>query len=152
MRLQYLSLLLLAIFALVAVSGCALLIGVTPTPVPFEKFGAQDVFNAFARASLQMQNPEKSMVVEGRGAPGEFSDRYVFEVPRIAPAGGQIVVFADAEQMQAWQDYIERLRNNSETRRDVVFVYFNQNVMLQLNPQLTNQEAFAYRDAFMGMT
>lgn len=150
MRQRYLSLLLLAICALAA-SGCAILSPTTPTPIPFEKFQAQDVFNAFARASLEMQNPEKSMIVQGRGAPGEFSDRYVFEVPRIAPAGGQVIVFGDAGQMQAWQDYIEHLRNDSQTRRDVVFVYFRDNVMLQLNPMLTNQEAFAYRDAFMGM-
>ena len=151
MRQQYLALMLLAMLAVFGASGCAALNPPQPTTVPFARFGAQDAFNAFARASLEMQNPEKSMVIQGRGAPSEFSDRYLFEVPRIAPVGGQIIVFADAGQLQAWQAYIEKLRNSSDTRRDVVFVYFNQNLMLQLNPLLTNQEAFAYRDAFMGL-
>ena len=60
-------------------------------------------------------------------------------------------MFANASQMQAWQTYIEKLRNDSDTRRDVVFVYFNHNLMLQLSPQLTNQQAIPYRDAFMAM-
>lgn len=151
MRQQYLALILLAMLAVFGASACAILNPQEPTAVPFERFGAQDVFNAFARASLEMQNPEKSMVVQGRGAPGEFSDRYLFEVPRIAPAGGQIIVFADAGQMQAWQAYIEKLHNDSDTRRDVVYTYFNANLMLQLNAMLTLQEANAYRDAFMGL-
>lgn len=151
MRLQYLALILLAMLAVFGASACAILNPQQPTAVPFVRFGAQDVFNAFAQASLEMQNPEKSMVIEGRGAPSEFSDRYLFEIPRIAPSGGQIIVFANASQLQAWQAYIEKLRNDSDTRRNVVFVYFNQNVMLQLNPMLTNPEAFAYRDAFMGL-
>ncbi|MCC6803142.1 MAG: hypothetical protein IT319_09675 [Anaerolineae bacterium] len=151
MRQQYLALLLLAMLAAVGASACAVLNPPEPTTVPFARFGAQDVFSAFARASLEMRNPEKALVVQGRGAPGEFSDRYLFEIPRIAPAGGQIIVFADAGQMQAWQAYIDKLRSDSDTRRDVVFTYFNQNVMLQLNPMLTNQEAAAYRDAFMGL-
>lgn len=151
MRQQYLALLLLAMLAVVGAAGCAILSPPQPTTVPFARFGAQDVFNTFARASLEMQNPEKSMLVQGRGAPTEFSDRYLFEIPGIAPAGGQVIVFADASQMQAWQAYIDKLHNDSATRRDVVYVYFNANVMLQLNAMLTVQEANAYRDAFMGL-
>jgi hypothetical protein len=92
------------------------------------------------------------MNVGARGAPSEFSDRYLFEVPRIAPLGGQVIVFASAQQLQAWQDYIERLRNDSTTRRDVVYVYVKDNVMVQLSASLTTAEANAYRDAVVALT
>ena len=149
MRQQYLSLVLLAMIALFG-AGCGVLNPPQPTAIPFQQLSAEDVFNAFGRAGLQMQNPQKEMNV-GRGAPSEFADRYVFEIPRVAPAGGQVIVFSDAAQMQAWQDFVERLRGDSSTRRDVVYVYTNQNVMLQLSAALTNQEAAAYRDALAGI-
>ncbi len=151
MRQQYLALVLLAILAVFAAGGCGVLNPTTPTPVPFQRYSAQDVFNAFARASLEMQNPEKAMVMQGRDAPSDFSDRYTFEIPRIAPAGGQIIVFSSPDQLQAWQAYVEKLRNNSTTRRDVVYVYVKDNVLLQLSANLTTQEAMAYRDAFNGL-
>ncbi|MEP7294178.1 MAG: hypothetical protein ABI835_20490 [Chloroflexota bacterium] len=152
MRQQYLSLVLLAIFALLGASACSVLNPPPqPTAIPFQRLSAEAVFNAFARAGLQMQNPEKNTDVQGRGAPTEFSDRYLFEIPRIAPAGGQVIVFANADQLQAWQDYIERLRGDSSTRRDVVYVYVKDNIMLQLSASLTNQEASAYRDALMAL-
>lgn len=152
MRQQYLALLLLAMLAVFLSSGCAILNPTTPTPAPFERYGVGDVFNAFARASLEVQNPQQSTNIQGRGAPSHFSDRYIFELPRIAPSGGQIIVFADASQLQEWQAYIDRLRSSADTRRDVVYVYFKDNVMLQLSTNMTNQEANAYRDAFMGIS
>ncbi len=153
MRQQYLPLVLFAILAFFGVSGCSILNPPpAPTAIPFALHTSEDVFNAFARAGLQMQNPLKEMNMGARGAPTEFSDRYLFEVPRIAPLGGQIIVFASAPQLQAWQDYIERLRNDSATRRDVVYVYVKDNVMIQLSASLTNAEASAYRDALMALT
>ena len=153
MRQQYLPLVLFAILAFIGAAGCSIL-NPPPeaTPIPFALHNSEDVFNAFARAGLQMQNPVKEMNVGARGAPGEFSDRYLFEIPRIAPLGGQIIIFATPQQLQAWQDYIERLRNDSSTRRDVVYVYVKDNVMVQLSASLTTAEANAYRDALMAMT
>ena len=148
---QYLALVLFAILTVAA--GCSLLgIGqATPTPIPFDRYSAEDVFNAFARAGLQVENPEKATSVMGRGAPTEFRDRYLFAVPRIAPAGGQIIEFATQADLQAWQDYIQQLSSNSATRRDVIYVYVKGNIMLQLNANLTAQEANAYRNALEGM-
>ena len=151
MRLQYRALMLLAIFAVCAMTACAILSPSTPTPIPFDRYSAQNVFDAFARAGLQIQNPEKNLVVTGRGAPGALEDRYLFEIPRIAPAGGQIIIFASADQLQAWQTYIDKLRASSDTRRDVVYTFVKDNVLLQLNPALTTAEANAYRDAFMAL-
>lgn len=150
-RQQYLALVLFAILTVTA--GCSSLgLGQpTATPIPFDRYSAQDVFNAFARAGLQIQNPEKATTVLGRGAPTEFRDRYLFEVPRIAPAGGQVIEFANQTELQAWQDYIQQLSSNSATRRDVIYVYVKGNIMLQLNANLTAQEANAYRDALEGM-
>jgi len=154
MRQQYPALVLFAMFAVLLNAGCSSLgLGpATATPIPFERHSSEDVFRAFARAGLQIQNPQEDMNVTGRGAPSEFKDRFLFEIPRIAPAGGQIIVFATQEQLQAWQDYIQHLSNDSTTHRDVIYVYVKDNVMLQLNTMLTNQEASAFRDAFMGMT
>lgn len=153
MRQQYLPLVLFAILAFFGTSGCSILNPPpAPTAIPFNLHTSEDVFNAFARAGLQMQNPTKEMNVGARGAPSEFSDRYLFEVPRIAPLGGQVIVFATAPQLQAWQAYIETLRNDSDTRRDVVYVYVKDNVMVQLSASLTTAEANAYRDALMALT
>jgi hypothetical protein len=148
---RYLFLLLLTITALVA--GCENLgIGQQqPTAVPFARYTAQDVINAFSTAGLQVQNVQRDMAV-GRGAPNTFNERYVFEVPRIAPAGGQILVFLNQEDLAAWQGYISQLRADSATRRDVVYVYVKDNVMLQVNANLTTLEANAFRDALEGMS
>ncbi len=150
-RQQYLALVLFAILTITA--GCSALgLGqATPTPIPFDRYSAQNVINAFARAGLPVQNPEKATTVLGRGAPTGFRDRYLFEVPRIAPAGGQIIEFATPAELQAWQDYIQQLSSSSATRRDVIYVYVQGNIMLQLNANLTTQEANAYRDALAGM-
>ena len=152
MRQQYLPLVVLAILAVFGASGCGVLNPPQPTAVPFVRYGAEAVFNAFGRAGLQIQNPEKNMTVSGRGAPSGFSDRYLFEIPRIAPAGGQIIVFSTPDQLKAWQHYIETLRANAETRRDLVYTYVKENVLLQLSANLTNEEAQGYRDAFMGLS
>ncbi|HVU12880.1 MAG TPA: hypothetical protein VHD90_16495 [Phototrophicaceae bacterium] len=146
MRQQYLALVLLAIL----VAGCGILNPPQPTVVPYDRLGAQDVFNAFARAGLEMQNPVQDLVVS-RDAPTGLKDRYTFEIPSIAPAGGQIIVFSTPDQLKAWQDYVAKLRNDSTQRRNVVFVYFNKNLMLELNPSLTNDQAAPYRDAFNGL-
>lgn len=150
MQQQYRLFILIATAAFL--TGCASLPFTNPQPTsaPFVRFSAQDVFDAFADAGLSAENPERQ-ISAGRDDPGEFSDRYVFEIPRIAPAGGQIVVFDDPQDLAAWEAYIERLRNDSTTRRGVVYVYVNGNVMLQLNNALTANEANAYRQAFEGM-
>jgi hypothetical protein len=146
---------LLAILT-VFMSGCSSLGGLfgppTATPIPFDRYDAEDVFNTFARAGLQLGNPTLNMNVQGRGAPINFRSRYIFEVPRIAPNGGQIIVFATPEQMAEWQAYIRRLDADSTTHRDVIYTYWTSNLMLQLSASLTNQEAAAYRDAFMTLT
>ena len=150
MRQQYLALLVLAILAVA--SGCTLP-GQQPqaTAIPYDHLSAQDVFNAFAKAGLQMQNPQEDTTIAGRGAPTQFKDRYTFEVPDIAPAGGQVIVFSSPDEAQAWQNYITQLRSSTDTRRDVVYVYFTANLMLQLDTGLTNAEAGNYRDAFMAL-
>jgi hypothetical protein len=153
MRQQYLALALLAMLAVVS-AACSSISGIgqaAPTPIPFTLYTAQDVFNAFARAGLEIQNPEKSTSPIGRDAPIGYRERYLFEVPRIAPAGGQIIIFSTPDQLQAWQAYINRLSSQSETHRDVIYTYFNANVMLQLNASLTNQEAGGFRDVLMGL-
>lgn len=147
---RYLFILLLTMTALF--TGCAS-IGIgepTSTPIPFNRYTAQDVISAMSAAGVQAQNVQRDLVV-GRGAPSTFIDRYIFEIPRIAPAGGQILIFETPAGLSEWQDYISRLRSDNSTRRDVVYVYVKDNVMLQVNANLTTQEASAYRDALMGM-
>lgn len=144
---RYLVLIVIAIFA----GACdSLNIQPTATPVPFDKFNVQDVFTAFARAGLPIGGLEQNMLVSREG-PTELRDRYVFEIPRIAPAGGQVIIFANPQQRANWEAYIETLRGSSDTRRDVIYTYFHENVMLQLNTGLTNAEANGYRDALLSL-
>ena len=148
---RYLFLLLLTMTVL-ATACESLGVGQPPaTAIPFARFNAQDVISAFSTAGLQVQGVQRDMAV-GRGAPNTFSERYVFEIPRIAPAGGQILVFQQQSDLTAWQSYIAQLRADSATRRNVVYVYVKENVMLQVNADLTSQEANAFENALDGMS
>ncbi|MDZ4768739.1 MAG: hypothetical protein SGJ24_06390 [Chloroflexota bacterium] len=142
---RYLALLLLAMLC----AGCdSLPTAPTATLIPYDRHDVPAVLQAFARAGLPISDIEQDTDVQ-RDGPRVLKDRWVFAVPRIAPAGGQIVVFTDQSQQNEWTAFIERLRNDSDTRRDVVYTYFHSNIMLQLNAGLTNQEANAYRDALL---
>jgi len=144
MNKRYLVLLVLAIF----LTACDSLNPPQPTPLPYNRFKVEDVFNAFARAGLAVSGFEQDRTV-AREAPRDFQDRYLFEIQRIAPAGGQVIIFATPEQRAAWEAYIEQLLGNSDTRRNVVYTYFHENIMIQLNTGLLTQEASAYRDALL---
>jgi hypothetical protein len=151
MRKRYLLPALLAtILLLNACSGLSPAATVTPPP-PFNLYTGQDVIDAFSQAGLPITSMVRDTIV-GRDAPLTFNDRYVFTIERIAPGGGQILVFQSAESMQAWTDYIDQLRADSNTRRDVVYVFTNGNVMIQVNADLTPQEANQYRDALATLT
>jgi hypothetical protein len=138
---RYLALVLLAMLGLVTACGQA------APPPPFARYDAQSVIRALNDAGATIQNPIQDTTV-GRDAPSTFSDRILFEVPRIAPEGGQILIFRTQGDLQAWVDYIDRLRGDQNTRRSVVYVYVKDNVMLQLSADLTNEEATLYRSAF----
>lgn len=143
MRKQYLVWLMLAMAALlVACGGDA-----TPAAQSFSKYSAQSVFDALSSAGLNVQNQRRDMLV-APDVPVTFSDRYLFEIDKIAPAGGQVLIFNEADGMASWQSYVDRQRANSSTRRDYVYVYTRDNALLILSPNLTTDDATAYRTAF----
>ncbi|MCA9902806.1 MAG: hypothetical protein KC547_03025 [Anaerolineae bacterium] len=141
---RYLVLLLLTMIGFVA--ACTQ----EPPPPPFERYEAQQVIDALNAAGATVQAPVQDLVV-GRNAPSTFNNRIVFEIPRIAPDGGQILTFRTQADLQAWQDYITGLRNDPNTRRSVTYVFVKDNVMLQLNANLTNAEATQYQSALEAM-
>jgi len=142
---RYLVLLIMAMTSLFA-AGCA-----QQAAAPsFDHYQAQQVVDALNAAGATVQNPVQNMTV-GRNAPATFNNRIIFEIPRIAPDGGQILTFRTAGDMQAWEDYITSLRNDPDTRRSVIYVYTKDNVMLQLNANLTNEEATQYSAALQAM-
>ncbi len=140
------------LFLIAIITACGSLPGQTPTgtPRPFARFRGEEVVTSLSEAGLALENVRTDTAV-GRGAPATFNTRLIFEIPRIAPGGGQVLTFRTLEDLQTWQDYVIGLRGNPETRRTVVYVYVNQNAMLQMNADLTNQEAQAYRDAFLAL-
>lgn len=142
---RYLALILLAMLA----SACETLnVGGAPTatPVPYARYTVEDAFAVFARNGLVIDDFQQATDVQ-RDGPRVLQDRWVFSVPRIAPAGGQIVIFGDASQQGEWVAYIDRLRAVADTRRTVIYTYFQANMMLQLNASLTNAEAAAFEAA-----
>lgn len=142
----YLALLLLA---MVVLAGCG---GPAPTAAPpFARFTAEDVLTAFVRAGLPVQNIEENFDVNRSDFPINFSDRRVFEIPSIAPNGGQIVVFSRPDALAEWRELIDARLDSSDTRRDVIYTYYNGNVLLQLNANLLPSVAGQYRDAFLAM-
>lgn len=150
---QYLFPLLLAILSFSV--GCSAIESIgqppPPTALPFNLFTAQQVLNALTAANVSIIEPTREMLV-GRGAPGGFSDRYVFQIGKVAPFGGQVMTFATPEDLAEWESYVNQLKANSSTARDVSYVYVFHNVMLQVNANLTLNEAHAYRDALTAMT
>ncbi|NDJ60468.1 MAG: hypothetical protein GYB67_05040 [Chloroflexi bacterium] len=150
----YRALSILAMLALIALVGCDTLGGpAEPTPVPFNRFTADDVVNAFQAAGLNftVDPPDRTGGFVARGAPNSHSDRVTFVIAQVAPNGGQILVFDTPEALAEWERYIAQLRTNSATRRDVVYVYTNANIMLQVNANLTGVQARAYETALMGL-
>jgi hypothetical protein len=146
---HYLFVLILTM--LVLVSGCEGFLGQTPpTEVPFARFTAQDVFDGFSTAGLPVQAVARDMLI-GREAPSGYRDRYVFEISRIAPQGGQVLIFDTPEAMGEWLAFIESLRADRDTRRDVAYVYSFANVLLQVNANLLPEEANAFRAALFGL-
>ncbi len=143
MRKQYLVWLMLAMAVLLVACG-----GDEETAVQsFSKYNAQSVFDVLNTAGLNVQNQRRDMLV-APDVPVTFSDRYLFEIDKIAPAGGQVLIFNDADGMASWQSYVDRQRANSSTRRDYVYVYTRDNALLILSPNLTTDDATAYRTAF----
>lgn len=138
---RYLAALLIAISALL--TACA---GEPPAP-QFDQLTAQEVVDALEAAGAVVENPIADTIV-GRDAPTTFSERIVFQIPRIAPEGGQIIIFRTPADLQAWQQYVETLRADADTRRSVVYVYVHQNALLQLNAGLLPDEAALYSSAF----
>ena len=153
MKQRYLVLLVLAMLALGGCggSGGSIFGGpAEPTALPFQRHTGQDVLNALGAAGLSVDRPTRDMVV-GRDAPTTFSDRYTFEITSVAPNGGQVLVFDNPASMQEWVDFIERLRSDSNTRRDVIYTYVHNNVILQINTNLLPDEANRYKAALEGM-
>lgn len=150
MRKHYLFVIVLTILGLAAACESLPIGQAAATEVPFARFTAQDVFNSFSQAGLQVDNVTRNMLI-GRDAPGGFRDRYVFEIPRVAPLGGQVLIFDTPEAMGQWIAYVESLRANSETRRDVIYVYPFANILLQLNANLLPAEANDFRAAMAGL-
>ncbi len=123
----------------------------TATPRPFVSFSAQQIVDALTAAGLPIQNADSDLSAGRGGAPLVFTERMVFEIPRIAPYGGQIVVFGSQDDMAEWLAWVETIRNDSATRRSVVYTYTNQNAWLQLSADLTNAEAAVYRETFLAL-
>lgn len=160
MRKPYRSFALTAITVLlmVAAAACSGISSLLPeqapptaTPRPFVSFSAQEVVDALTAAGLPIQNAISDLSGGRGGAPLVFTERMVFEIPRIAPFGGQIVIFGAQDDMAEWLAWIETLRSDSATRRSVVYTYSNQNAWLQLSADLTNAEASVYRETFLAL-
>lgn len=123
------------------------------TPEAFARYKTPDVLAALTTAGLSVVNPQRSLAA-GQGAPLTFNDRYTFEIAirDIAPSGGQIMIFNSPEALQKWQDYITTQKASSDTRRNWLFVYTYRNVLLQVNPGLTNDEAERYHKALESLS
>ncbi len=136
------------VFSLLAIVFLLAACGEQPQQiVSFDKYDAQSVLDGLKNAGLNIVNERRDMQVPP-GVPATFNERYLFEIERIAPAGGQLLTFNSADNMQAWQRYVEGQRASSSTRRDFVYVYNRDNALLVLSPALTTDEAAAYRTAF----
>lgn len=126
----------------ILLAGCA----DNSAPTTFRRYEAGQVLAAFEAAGLSVQNPQRAVAV-APDVPSTFSERYTFEIESIAPSGGVIMIFGSAANMQTWLDYVERQRGRSETRRNYIFVFRHENVLLQISPDLLDSQANAYRDA-----
>ncbi len=147
---RYLVRMGIAILVFMSLAGCAgggnLFGEPAPTEIPFARFTSQDVLNAFSTAGITIEVIQREMLI-GRDAPSTFIDRYTFQVPRIAPSGGQLLIFENEAGLAEWENYISRLRADVATRRDVSYVYINSNALVQVNANLTPPEANQFRDA-----
>lgn len=145
-RILFIALLVSAL----VISGCTGNAESNAAPAVFNRFTVQNVRDAFSRAGLPVQVLVRSLF-PGRAAPRTFNDRYTFPIARIAPAGGQVLFFTSEQAMDHWLRYIDSLRSDFEHRREVVYVYTHGNILLQLNADLTPEEARAFEQALASL-
>lgn len=144
---------MIILFAVIsaALSGCGALGGQPqPTALPFNLYTPQDALDAFTAAGLDVITPVREMQVQ-RGAPSSFSDRFTFVITGVEPGGGQVLSFATPEALNEWLAYIETLRADSATRRDVSYTYTYGNIWIQVNANLVPNVAGAYEAALATM-
>jgi hypothetical protein len=141
----------LLVLAMWLLAGCSVFGGQpTPTPLPFFRHTAEEVLAALNSAGLSVQGAQRDIIV-GRDAPLTFSDRYTFVIDTVAPNGGQIVVFDNPNGLQEWQAWITSLQSSSSTRRDVIYTFVHNNILMQLNAGLLPDQAEAYHRALDAM-
>ncbi|MBZ0294568.1 MAG: hypothetical protein K8L99_18535 [Anaerolineae bacterium] len=143
---QYLVCVLLAILTLI--TACE---SESVQTARFDRFRAESLLESMKTTGLDIQNEHQDMIVPA-GVPATYNSRYLFEIGQVAPSGGQLLTFNSAENMAAWQTYVDQQRNNSTTRRNYTYVYTAGNAMLILSPSVTTDLAVAYRNAFERVT
>lgn len=118
------------------------------TPEPFARYKAVDVLKGLTDAHLSVVNPQRGLAAAA-GAPLSFNDRYSFNIalPNGTMDSGQLLIFNSPEALKKWQDFITTQKASSETRRNWLFVYTYKNVMLQVSPDLSNDQAEQYNQA-----
>jgi hypothetical protein len=141
---QYRRAALLAIALVLVCAGCGVGQPPPPTTLPFNRYRAEAVLAAFRADNVAIQNEVASLDV-APDVPATFVQRVTFEIPLIAPQGGQVFIFTTPENQAEFLAYIERQRASAATRRNVVYVYAHANVVLQLSPSLTNDQAARFR-------
>lgn len=109
----------------------------------FMVYTGDAVLAAFAALNLPIDDITRDAGPAGDGAPQTESERITFTLPTVFDGGvGQVLVFPDRAARDEWVNYL--------FGPDVVnpgHVYLQDNILIQLSPDLDNGEAVRFRAA-----
>jgi len=122
----------------------------TETHRPGAEEGALDgdaVLTAFGEAELPFADVRRNAGPAGGDAPHTEIERITFTLPTIFDGGvGQVLVFADETGRNAWLTYLYGLGSERAG-----YVFFAQNVVVQLSPDLDSTTAVQFRSVLQAL-
>lgn len=112
----------------------------------FQQHSSSDVVEAFSTAGLPVGEPETLTKSPDDLVPDNFVDGTRFAITTLEDGGGRVYAFDSAEDLQLMQDYYEGV-----TDLFFAWVYTHDNVLLQLNGNLSEDEAREFLAVLEGL-
>ncbi len=118
----------------------------TPTILPFQKWTAVQVAEAFAKAGLEVGQPTAMTKADLGIAPYLTDDMIHFLIPSLCPdCGGRIFNLKNQADADTLKGYYDKLGKSSAALFSWTFA--KDNIVIQLNGDLSEAKAKAYQSA-----
>ncbi len=138
------GMLILFLVLIVTTMGGGGTLAAPPDRTAADQLTVADVAASFRKAGLRVDDLRQQPVGGGpSGPPATEREAWAFSVPDLAPSGGRILVFADAEKLNKKAAWFKRAGAGN--------VLVHRNVILWLDPAMEGREVARYRQALEGL-